>query len=515
MVSAGQKNALYVILLVVVVFCAYANSLKGPFLLDDHILIKDNPLIRSVSNIPDLFKKDIFANSVTASPISNSYRPLQTVTYTFDHFLWAGNSYGYHLTNVLLHILNVLLVLGIGRRLFRDSYSPYFAALLFGIHPVNTACVAYIAGRADILAASFILSALIFYMDYSKNGKIRFLLASAAAYMCAIFAKEYAIIVLPFFVLLYKEVFKKNNVGRVYAYLFYIIPLALYLPLRLHALSGLTPHNLELSQINMLPRILTSLKTIFIDMRILLVPFDLHFGRTTTVESSIFGSPYAILTVMGILATGWFLIHLYGKWRRTNNGTYGIIFFGISWFLLSMTPLLNIVPLQVFHSDNWLYLPSIGIYLAIAAVVNAGVRLCNERKRPVFRNLIILTVAFSLLCYGYTTFKRNQDYGEETRFYLSSLKWRPNVKFYRVLSGIYGSRNDFDNAIKYSLKAIETNKTYPSIEVAGAYYNLGLTYMNLQKYREAKEAFLKVMAYDDEVLKKNASDRLNSIEMGR
>ncbi|MCX5680491.1 MAG: tetratricopeptide repeat protein [Candidatus Omnitrophica bacterium] len=429
-----------------------------------------------------------------------------------DNFLWGGDPYGYHLTNVILHILNVVLVFCIAQRLFLNSYSSYFAALLFGIHPVNTSCVSYIAGRADVLTASFILLALIFYMDYSQKGKISSLLISVTAYICAIFAKEYAILVLPLLVFLYNAVFKKEHIGKIYIYLSYFAVLALYLPLRLHALSGLTPYNLELYHIGMLPRVFTSLKTLFIDIRILLVPFDLHFARTTTVENSIFSSPYATLTALGLVATGCFLGYLYKKYKHENDITCGMIFFGISWFFLSMAPLLNIMPLQVFHSENWLYLSSIGIYLAAVSVISAGLRICINRNAPVFRNVILLIISFVLLCYGYTTFKRNQDYGDTVRFYLSNLKWRPNVKFYRVLSGIYGSKNDLDNAIKYSRKAIEVNEIYPSPEVAGAYYNMGLTYMNLRKYREAKEAFLKVMIFNDEGLKKSALAYLNSIE---
>ena len=512
MVNTGRRNALYILLLAIVVFCVYANSLKGPFLFDDEVLIKNNPLIKSVFNIPVLFKKDIFANSATAAPISNSYRPLQTISYAVDHFLWGQDTYGYHLTNVLLHIINVLLVLLIAQRLFRNAYGPYFVALLFGIHPVNTSCVSYIAGRADVLSASFMLTALLFYMDYSKSGKMRLLLISVSAYTCAVFTKEYAIIVLPLLLFLYSAVFKRVRTGKAYAYLCYVVPLALYFPFRSQALSGLISHNLELHGVGLFPRIFTSLKTLFIDIRILLVPFDLHFARTTAVERSVFGSPYAVLTILGLAATGYLLVHAYKKSKLRDGITYAIIFFGISWFLLSMAPLLNIVPLQVFHADNWLYLPSVGIYLTVVSIVTAGLQICNKRNATVLRNLILLAVSFTLLCYGYTTFKRNQDYSDDTRFYLSNLKWRPNVKFCRVLSGIYGSRNDFDNAIKYSLRAIEINKVYPSPEVAGAYYNLGLTYMNLQRYGEAKEAFLKVMTLSDEGLKKGASDHINFIK---
>ncbi len=102
-----------------------------------------------------------------------------------------------------------------------------------------------------------------------------------------------------------------------------------------------------------------------------------------------------------------------------------------------MIPLLNIVPLQVFHSDSWLYLPSIGIYMVFFALL----RLVWQKSAHIHKVLgvfILLFISAAYLVYGYATIKRNEDYRDEIKFYLSSVQWRQNVKFFMVIGGLYG-----------------------------------------------------------------------------
>jgi hypothetical protein len=484
-------------------FVAYSSSLDGPFLFDDVALVKDNPLIRDISNLPVFFTTDIFAQAPLSKPISSSYRPLQTVSYAIDSLFWKGAARGYHLTNIFLHLLNVILVALLMRRLFPSPILPYGISLLFGVHPVNTQCVSYISGRADVLASTWILLSVIFYVEYHKRNRGRYLLLSAIAYLCALYTKEIALFVVPLYMLLYTLTFHRRGPFKPSSYAFHIAAIAAYVPMRLHALRGALTQNFELSRVGLIPRLLTSLKTLFIDARILIVPYDLHFGRTASVERSMFGSLYSVLTVCGISSIAFILYASYRKWIRTGSRGSGLVSFGLSWFLVSMAPLMNLVPLQVFYSENWLYLASIGIYCALSSII-ARLWAMLAARHVAYRLVLAIVLASVFFCYGYVTVKRNQDYRDEIRFYLSSVKWRPNVKFYRVVGALYGERNDLVNAEKYLKKAIETNTIYPSKEVVAAYYNLGITYMKLSRYGKAQEAFEEVLASDNAALRGEA-----------
>ena len=510
--SDQHKNkTIFIVLLIVAVCVVYANSLGGPFLLDDDTLVKGNPLIQSISNIPKFFKVDIFAHNVNAKSISNSYRPLQTMTYAIDFSFWGNNPIGFHLTNILLHLSAVLLVFLFIKKISNNLSISFFTALLFAINPVNTACVSYISGRADILAAIFMLLSVINFISYARNERKVFLLISILSYLCAVYSKEYSILVLPLILFLYNVVFERYILSKARIIFFYAIPLFLYFPMRIQALSGLTSRSLELAGLGLFPRVLTSLKTLFIDVRILFLPYDLHFARTTKVEHSLFGSIYLVLTILGFALMVFFLKSLHKKWQNEKKLESGMIFFGILWFFISMIPLLNIVPLQVFHADNWLYFSSIGMYLAAVSISYYIWRL-GSKKRALFRSVFSILVCFVFLCYGFMTVKRNEDYRGAIKFYLSNLKWRPSVKFYKTLAGKYGEKGDYNNALKYSKKAIETNEFYPSKDVIPAYYNLGISYMNLGRYNEAEEAFEKVMMSDSESLKENTKVYLKHIK---
>jgi len=498
-----------IILIVCAAFAVYANSLNGPFLFDDIRLIKNNPLIKNISNIPVFFRTDIFSHSADAKPISNSYRPLQTVTYAADFFLWGNAPAGFHFGNILFHVINAVLVFFIIKRLTGNLPLSFFVSVLFAVHPVNTQCVSYIAGRADLLAALFLLLSIKFYIDYGGTGQAGFIFLSALSYLFALCSKEVAILILPLVLFIYNLAFDKSNRYKIASYLPHILMLAFYLPVRLNALKGLAPRSLELSKIGLFPRILTSLKGLFIDLRILLLPYDLHFGRTTEVEYSLFGSIQSVLTIFGILVFIYILRSTYIAWDKKRDIGVGMIFFGLSWFFVSMLPLLNIIPLQVFHSDNWLYFSSIGIYLAAGYVVWHAWQVLGKRG-VIFRYLIPVLVSAALVLYGYATVKRNVDYTDEIKFYLSSLRWRPNVKFYRVVGSLYGERGDYQNAVKYLKLAIETDKIYPSPEeLTGVYYNLGITYMRLSKYNEAEEALRKVLSSDNKSLRDEAQRLLS------
>lgn len=512
-VMPPAPKAAIVALLLLLVFGVYANALKGPFLLDDRSLIRDNTLVQTVGTVPVLFKKDIIAQTPDAPVGCNSYRPLQMVTYAVDYVFWKLKPAGYHLTNVLLHLLNVFLVFSLTQRLFRSSYISYFIAAMFGLNPVGTACVTYISGRADILVTMFMLLSIMFHVRYGRNARPVNMVLSVAAYLFAVFSKETAILVLPALLFIHNMIFNRAGAFRAKNYAAYVLPLAVYIPMRLDALRGLTGKATQLAGLAAGPRILTSLKALFMNVRIILFPYDLHFGRTTSVEYSVFSSAETMLTVVGLLAVGYALYSTYQKWKRDAKTGHAMACFGGLWFLVAMAPTINIIPLTVFLADNWLYFPGIGVYMVIGAGLNGvWVRLHGGGKtlQKVFAGIICLI----LLAYGGATIVRNLDYIDPLRLCLADADKRPSVKLYSMAARLCGEKNDLAGAVKYSEKAIEVNKRYPSANIADVYYNLGITYKNFSEYRKAQNMFRRVLSLDHPRLKKDAAGQLEAIRGG-
>ncbi|GAF76422.1 unnamed protein product, partial [marine sediment metagenome] len=149
-----NPTILAIVLIIILGFVVYSNSLNGKFIWDDEYLIKNNVYIRSFSYLPKIFSEDI---GTGAEKKYYFYRPLQMITYMIDYSLWKLNVRGYHLTNTLLHILAALTIYWLINILFGDRPLSLFASLFFVAHPIHTEAVAYISGRADPLALLFML----------------------------------------------------------------------------------------------------------------------------------------------------------------------------------------------------------------------------------------------------------------------------------------------------------------------------------------------------------------------
>jgi len=231
------------------------------------------------------------------------------------------------------------------------------------------------------------------------------------------------------------------------------------------------------------------------------------------IEYSLIGNNASpIFVIIGLAIVFYFIFFLYKRYRKEGRIETGAAFFGMLWFFVSMLPLINIFPLQAFHSEGWLYFSSIGIYLAIFAAVNRFLRPAQE-KAGIYGKIIIIVICLVSLCYGGVTILRNRDYLNEERFYLSNVKHRPVAKFCAALADIYVKKHDFDNAVKYAKMAEELSKLYaPSDDTVIAYYVLGFVYMETQKFKESEHYFNLVLASNREDLKKDAREYLKYVQ---
>ena len=150
--------------LLAAVLVVYAPSLNAQFLWDDLALVRNDLLIRSPRFGVEIFRHTLFNGD------SNFYRPTQTLVFLADYWWWALNPFGYHLTSILIHAANAFLLCLVLRRTLpvllthpddkrRTDRMAFGLALLWAVHPVHSAAVAYVSGSADSLAMMCCLSA--------------------------------------------------------------------------------------------------------------------------------------------------------------------------------------------------------------------------------------------------------------------------------------------------------------------------------------------------------------------
>jgi tetratricopeptide (TPR) repeat protein len=165
------------LLLAALVFCAYLPALHGGFVFDDDNLVTRNALVKA----PDGLARIWF----TAEPVD--YWPVTLSSLWVEWRLWGLNPAGYHLTNVLLHALDAMLLWTALRRLRIPG--AFGGALLFALHPVNVQSVAWIAERKNVLSLLFFLLSIHAFLRSGEGKFNRWYLGSLGAFLLAMLSK--------------------------------------------------------------------------------------------------------------------------------------------------------------------------------------------------------------------------------------------------------------------------------------------------------------------------------------
>ncbi|MBN1793924.1 MAG: tetratricopeptide repeat protein [Candidatus Omnitrophica bacterium] len=150
----------------------YGICANGEFVYDDNAFILENAYVKNLGNV-----KEFFVNRFSVSATGHYlWRPLRTLSFAMEYALGKGNPVFFHLTNILLHCLNALLVFFIAQIVYRANYeadgsgtdampsSDIFALLsaaLWGFHPMQTETVCWISCRGDLLYTFFIFIGLL------------------------------------------------------------------------------------------------------------------------------------------------------------------------------------------------------------------------------------------------------------------------------------------------------------------------------------------------------------------
>src|SRR3972149_5784940 len=141
-----------VALVALAAFLAYLPALNGGFILDDDKLLTDNRLIKATDGLYRFW----------CTTEAQDYWPVSNSTLWLEWRLWEINPSGYHVTNLILHIAESLLIWVLLRKL--SIPGAFLAAVIFAVHPVNVESVAWIASRKNLMAMFFFLFSILCYL---------------------------------------------------------------------------------------------------------------------------------------------------------------------------------------------------------------------------------------------------------------------------------------------------------------------------------------------------------------
>ncbi|MFA6385043.1 MAG: tetratricopeptide repeat protein [Candidatus Omnitrophota bacterium] len=452
---------LYILAIVVAGFAVYAGTLHHPFIWDDGMLITENPFVKNWSYLSKIFTSDIGAG---AGGLYHSFRPLQILTYAIDHSLWRMNTVGYHLTNIILHILTALSVFWLIDILFKKRMLSFFAAFLFVIHPVHTEAVTYISGRSDPLSALFFLLAFIYYIKQQDGKNTVFFFLMSVCYSLALLARENAVI-LPLVLVLYHYTSGKKFSEKLFIPISAIA--AIYIIVRFTLLKHLLLHTVV--RTGVIERLPGAFAAMFEYTRLLFAPTSLHMEYGLKIFRFIDARVFAgFLITCALFAVAF-------RARKNNK----LLFFAIIWFFLTLIPVSNIYPVNAYMAEHWLYLPSVGAFIVMGNIL---CRISLDLRRK-----ILALVIFLLLSgwYSFITVKQNSYWKDPVTFFERAAKYAPESHLiHNNLAGAYTAVNRNDDAIKEYKRALEINPRYSK-----AYGNLGFLYAGSGKYEDAIKAY--------------------------
>ncbi len=166
---------------------AFLPSLRYPFLFDDWHLVKADPRLQPPLEWRALVWSPLWPIDVPPQPL---WRPAFHLSLAMNRLLTGESSAGFRVVNFLLHGAVAALVWALVRALGGSQGASAAAGALFALHPVHTEAVVGIVGRAELQMALGTLLTVVWGLRSARTGKMKWALASVAAYAFALFSKE-------------------------------------------------------------------------------------------------------------------------------------------------------------------------------------------------------------------------------------------------------------------------------------------------------------------------------------
>ena len=435
------------------------------------------------------------------------WHPLIWISFMFDYQLHGLNAGGYHLTNLILHIMSALMLFWLFNRMTGAIWRSAFVAALFALHPLHVESVAWIAERKDVLSAFFWMLTLCLYVYYTEKPVIRRYLLVLLCFACALMSKP-MVITLPVVMILLdywplgRFQSKKGNLvlwQLKEKTLFFILSAALviftlYAP---HSKSYVKDFPLGSRIANVPVSFVTYLEKTF-------WPHDLAVFYPFSDQLPVWqvlGAALLILVIsIAVIAAVKRLPYLFVGWL---------------WYTITLLPVIKIVQVgRDSMADRYHYLPSIGITVMLAWGIPLFIKSEEIRKKILFPAGIIFLAIMAFLTWqqcGYWknsvtlyshTLQTTKDNAlahnnlgialfaegkveEAIEHYNEAIRMTPDyIYFYNNRGAAYAKLGQYQRAIENYNQAISLKP-----DDAGVYYNKGIVYTDIGQYQLAIENF--------------------------
>jgi len=459
--QAGRRGVrLAVALIIGVVALVYANSLHGPFILDDLPNIVENDALRSFWPLHHLFAD---------APVGIAGRPIVILSLALNYAVSGEEVWSYHALNVLIHILSALTLLGIVRRTllatplrasFGSAATPLgtASALIWAVHPLQTQSVTYIIQRCESLMGLFFL--LTFYCairGWQSAHPRRWHAAAVAACLAGVGSKE-VIAAAPPLVWLYDRMFvhraTRETLARSWGLYAGLVGCLALLAIQV-GLAGMGALGLERLSITPLQYALTQPGVVLHYLRLAFWPHPLVLDYEWPIAQPAQAIVPGLILLALALGTAWACV------RTRPVGFLG------AWFFIILAPTSSVIPIRDLAFEQRMYLP----LAAVVALVVAGAYALGRRWTsaaaaragvpagvPASVPAGVLAGVLVTGALGYATLDRNRDYRSELSIWSDTVRKRPlNAGAHLNLGAALEAVGRLDEAREHTQRAVRLN----------------------------------------------------------
>ncbi len=457
----NKKELFYLSISILIVFIFLIPNLNSEFLnWDDQEYVVNNPLIKDLSftGIKNIFK----LNQVVAT-----YSPVILISWAIDYSIFGLNPAMFHLANIILHLIIMVLVFYFTKLLCKDVNTAIVVTILFGIHPMHIEAVSWISARKDLLYTLFFFAGLISYYFYTekqlKYPKYFYYLLCLLFYLLSLLSKGTAVI-FPL-VLLLLDFFKnrKNVISSLIEKIpfFLLSGVFVYLSIIMQVKGGAMDDRKFVS-------IIESLSVGFYGY------FNYIFKAFIPIDLSVYHPyPYAIgesipwyfyLTFIPVLALFiWVVIN----YKKKKNLLFGVLF-----FFISLIPVIQVLPIgPAITADRYTYLPYFGLFYVFAYY---GIQRFNNAK---FKKYVLLGFTFYIIILGFITFNYSKTFNNSNTLWSNVIKKYPKDNLaYLNLCDFWIGEQQYVKALSSVNMAIQLKNDNP-----WSYYNRAIVFKEMKK----------------------------------
>lgn len=490
----------FVILAVIlaVVFFVYTPVLKGDFLLwDDDVHVLENITIRGldIEHVQDMF----------TSTVNKIYIPLTSFSFALEYHHFGYKPFVYHLDNVLLHLIVVIFVFLLGRKLGLSREAAGAAALFFGIHPIHVESVAWITERKDVLYAVFYMAALLSHLCYLERKAYHFLALTTVLGALSMLAKPMALS-LPLILILLDWFKGRSLKGQAFIE-------KLPLSLMIGGLGWITyAAHARIPGESVAQSVLIWPWTFVFYLRQFIFPF-ISVPIYRLPKPMALSNPEYLLSLVVFLL----IVVAVARLRRNQWFIFSMLFYFFSiFFLLRFDEMrdTNVV------ADRFMYLPSAGFCLWLGFLMERLWRKEGRRRIPLALGFGVFIAVFFAAAYG-----RCLVWKDTISLWQHQLKFFPDEPIaLNNLATALGDQPVYERAQEEYKKIVRFEKEGEKLvlsaatqeavsrveylirlyqeaiqadpDVADVHYNLGKLYSDIGRIPEALEAYKRALAID-------------------